>query len=475
MKNRRAFHRTTIILHNPITSPLRYREAKCSILCFLLILFSLFTFLDAQVPDTLWARTYGGANIDVAYSVCETSDGGYAATGYTYSFGAGQQDAYLVKTNSTGDIQWTATFGGTGMDGTHFVREVSDGYVLAGYTESFGGTGKNVYLIKTDAAGVAQHTGIYSTSLMDVAYAFCETPDNGYMFVGYKNGPSGWAKGDLWILRTNAVLDTLWTKAYGGGGEDYGISIQPTLDSCYIIAGVTSPSGNKDVWLVKIDANGDTVWTQTYGFALEDVGYGVNTTADSGYIITGYSNGTGSWTAGDLWLLKTDPAGDLLWDRVYGGSGEDFGFDVYPTFDDGYAIAGRRNTDIWFVRTDSLGDTLGTRTYGGAGTESALALYPTSDHGYIVGGYTTSFGSGSNDFWLLKMSPDVGVEDNNSLNVEYERLPATIISGQLNLPIQGEYRIYDISGRAIEPNLMAKGIYFVELNGRIIQKVVQVR
>jgi predicted secreted protein len=466
-----------IVSHNPTNITLRCGETKCVILCFLLILFSFFTFLHARVPDTLWARTYGGANIDVAYSVCQTSDGGYAITGYTYSFGAGQQDAYLVKTNSTGDTMWTATFGGTGMDGTHFVREVSDGYVLAGYTESFGGTGKNVYLIKTDTAGTAQHACTYSTSLMDVAYAFCETPDSGYIFVGYKNGPSGWVKGDLWVLRTDGELDTLWTKAYGGVGEDYGISIQPTLDSCYIISGTTSSfgAGGKDVWLVKINASGDTVWTRTYGFALEDVGYGVNTTADSGFIITGYINGTGAWTAGDLWLLKTDPAGILLWDRIYGGSGEDFGFDVYPTFDDGYAIAGRRDTDIWFLRTDFLGDTLGTRTYGGAGMESALALYPTSDNGYVIGGYTSSFGSGSNDFWLLKTSADVGVEDNNSFNINCDHVPATIVTGQLNLPIKGNYRMYDISGRIVTANKIAKGIYFVEVDGSIIHKIVKVQ
>lgn len=432
--------------------------------------------LHAQVPDTIWARTYGGSNIDVAYSACETSDGGYIATGYTFSFGAGQQDVYLVKTNSTGDVLWGTTFGGAAMDGAHFVRQVSDGgYVIAAYTESFGGGGKNVFLIKTDTAGTAEYTRTYSTPLMDVGYAFCETPDNGYMFVGYRNGPSGWYKGDLWILRTDATLDTLWTKTYGAAGEDYGISIQPTLDSCYIIAGVTSPSGNKDLWLVKVDAAGDIIWEQTYGYGLEDVAYGVNLTADSGYIITGYVDGIGQWTAGDLWLLKTDGLGDTLWTQRYGGPGEDFGFDVYTTFDNGYAIAGRRGADIWFLRMDSLGDTLGTRTYGGTGTESALSLYPTSDGGYIIAGYTDSFGSGSNDFWLLKTAPDVGVEGSNTTDIRHEHLPATIITGQMNLPMYENYKIYDITGRSIEPGIMIKGIYFIEVNGQIVKKVVKVR
>jgi hypothetical protein len=439
-------------------------------------LFASCIVLHAQVPDTLWARTYGGSNVDVAYSACETSDGGYIATGYTFSFGAGQQDVYLVKTNGTGDVLWATTFGGAAMDGAHFVRQVSDGgYVIAAYTESFGGGGKNVFLIKTDSTGTAEYMRTYSTPLMDVAYAFCETPDGGYMFVGYKNGPSGWYKGDLWILKTNATLDTLWTKTHGVAGEDYGNSIQPTLDSCYIIGGVISPSGNKDLRLVKVDAAGDIIWQQTYGYGLEDVAYGVNLAADGGYIITGYVDGIGQWTAGDLWLLKTDETGDTLWTRRYGGPGEDFGFDVYTTFDNGYAIAGRRGGDIWFLRMDSLGDTLGTRTYGGAGTESALSLYPTSDAGYIIAGYTESFGSGSNDFWLLRMAPDVGIEDGNSINIRRERIPGTIISGQLNLSMYENYKIYDITGRNVEPGMITKGIYFVEVDGQVVEKIVKVR
>jgi predicted secreted protein len=445
--------------------------------CYLLLP-SLSILLHAQIPDTVWSHTYGGTNTDILYSTCETSDGGFIAAGYTYSFGAGQQDAYLVKTYGNGDAAWTRTFGGSSMDGAHFVREAIDGgYVIAGYTESFGGGGKNVYLIKTDTAGYAEIPKTYATPLMDVAYAFCTTPDNGYMFVGYKNGPSGWAKGDLWILKTDVWLDTAWTKEYGGASEDYGISIQPTPDGGYIIAGSTMSfgAGGKDVWLVKIDANGDTSWTKTYGGVLEDVAYGVNVTADGGYIVSGYINGIGAWTAGDVWLLKTDSLGDTLWTVIYGASGEDYGFDVYQTPDNGYVTAGRGSNDFWLLRTDPQGDTLWTRKYGGAGTESALALSRTSDGGYIIGGYTTSFGSGLQDFWLIRTEPDVGIENGHSSNLLLDRLPATIITGQLNLPTHSEFKVYDISGRIVEPSMMVKGIYFVEVDGTVIHKLVKIK
>ncbi|UCG92998.1 MAG: T9SS type A sorting domain-containing protein [candidate division WOR-3 bacterium] len=452
-------------------------------LCCLFLTFSFLLppshfLLFGDPPDTLWARTFGGADIDVAYSVCETSDGGYIATGYTNSFGAGQQDAYLVRTNSSGDVVWTQTFGGASMDGAHFVREASDqGYVIAGYSETFGGGGKNMYLIKTDSSGQAEWTRTYATPLMDVAYAFCETPDSGYIFIGYKNGPSGWVKGDLWILKTDATLDTIWTREYGGAGEDYGVTIQQTLDGNYIIAGITSSFGanGKNVWIVKIDSNGDTLWTKVYGNNLEDVGYGVCSTSDGGYIVTGYINGTGQWTAGDLWLLKTDANGDTLWTKVYGTGGEDFGFDVYETPDGGYVVAGRYANDMWLLRTDASGDTIWTAKYGGGGVESALALGMTSDGGYIIGGYTTSFGFGANDFWIIKTEPDVGVEENNSIDIKKNGFSTTIISGQLTLPNHEEFRIYDISGRTVNRNHLSPGIYFIEIDGKIINKVIKVQ
>lgn len=445
--------------------------------------FSLFAIILAaplfgQVPDTLWSRTYGGANIDIAYSVYQTSDGGYVAAGYTNSFGAGQQDAYLVKTNHMGDTVWTATFGGAAMDGAHFVREANGGgYILAGYTESYGGAGKNVYLIRTDTAGTAEYTRTYSTSLMDVAYAFCATPDGGYMFVGYKNGPSGWAKGDLWILKTDGLLDTLWTKTYGGAGEDYGVTIQPAADSGYIICGSTTSfgSGGKDAWLVKIDEDGDTMWTKTYGGALEDVAYGVSVTADGGYVISGYINGTGAWTAGDLWLVKTDHLGETLWTAVYGVIGEDYGWDVYQTADNGYITAGQGSGDIWLLRTDALGDTLWTKRYGGAGAEAALALSITSDGGYIIAGYTTSFGAGSHDFWVLKIGPDVGINENAVDIVRDKNMAATIFGDHVPLQDLKQYRIYDISGRIVSPYRLAPGIYFMASPGKILKKIVKVR
>jgi hypothetical protein len=155
--------------------------------------------------DTLWSRTYGGTNWDKGYSVQQTSDGGYIIGGFTSSFGAGSYDVYLIKTNATGDTLWTRTYGGTGDDGGYSVQQTQDGgYIVAGWNNSFG-NGAQVYLVKTDASG-----------------------------------------------------DTLWTRNYGGTDYDYGRSVQQTTDGGYVIAGQTNSFGNStQVYLVKTDANGN--------------------------------------------------------------------------------------------------------------------------------------------------------------------------------------------------------------------------
>ncbi len=432
----------------------------------------------AQAPDTLWTKTYGGFDNDIAYSVSETSDGKYLVAGYTSSFGAGLQDAYLLKIDDDGDTLWTKTFGGSSMDGAHFVRETSDGcYLIAGYTESFGSGGKDMYLIKTDSAGVIQWTKVYGGVNQDVAYSLCETPDSGYIISGYRDGPSGWVKGDLWLLRTDVHGDTILTKSYGGVGEDYGVSIHVTPDAQCIIAGITSSfgAGGKDVWLLKVDTNGDTLWTKTYGETREDVGYGVSPTGDGGYIVTGYINGSGQWTAGDVWLLRTDASGDTQWTEVYGGAGEDFGFDVFPAVDNGYIIAGAGWGDVWLLRTDVTGDTIWTKTYGGSNPDASLALSITSDGGYIIGGWTRSFGAGNADVYLIKTEPDVGIKEENTTHVTTRQGRGTIISGPLHLPAHTQCTVYDIMGERVKPDAISPGVYFIEIDKKIIQKIIKIR
>lgn len=440
--------------------------------------------LLAIPPDTLWTRTYGGGGNDIAYSICTCIDGGYLIAGYTSSIGSGPQSAYFVRIDENGDTLWIRAYGGASWDGAHYVYETADTcYLVAGYTESFGAGGKDMYLLKLDRYGDSLWTKTYGGNLQDCAYVTCSAHDGGYIVAGYKNGPYGWVKGDLWILKINEDGDTLWTQMYGGNGDDYGISLRHTLDGNYIISGVNShqSAGGKDLWLLKVDLTGDTIWTKTYGTALEDVGYGVNTTSDSGYIVTGYINGTGSWTAGDLWLIRTDENGDSLWSRVYGSSGEDFGFDLFETPDHGFVIAGETGfgaglVDVWLVRTDENGDTTWTQTFGGSARDASLGMCINSDGGYVIAGHTSSFGSGNADVYVIKTGTDPGIQKEHGALLNPAVKKTLIIKGPFVLPLSTECSVYDCSGRKIHSGrLTIPGVYFIRYADDIEQKLIIVK
>jgi hypothetical protein len=196
-----------------------------------------------------------------------------------------------------------------------------------------------------------------------------------------------------------------WIKTYGGATSEEGNSVQQTSDGGYIIAGGTEPSyaaGSGDVYLVKTNASGDTLWTRTYGGKGDDRGNAVQQTVDGGYIVAGYTESFGH----DVYLVKTNAAGDTLWTRTYGGTGIDAGRAVQQTKDGGYLVAGQ--SDVYLVRTNASGDTLWTRTYGGKGYDFGYAVQQTSDRGCVIAGYTTSFGAGDNDVYLIGTNPSGG-------------------------------------------------------------------
>ncbi len=326
----------------------------------LLFIFTSVTF--AQAPDTFWTRIYGGTGDDRGYSVQQTSDGGYIMAGYTASFGAGLADVYLVKADSIGDSLWTRTYGGQYHDRGHSIDITSDGgFIIAGQTESFGVDSADVYLIRTDANG-----------------------------------------------------DSLWARTYGGTGNDIGWSVKQTSDGGYIITGSTSSfgAGSHDVWLIKTDSNGDTIWTTTYGGTDSDGGRSVQQTSDGGYVVTGYtySFGPGEY---DVYLIRTDSSGDTLWTRAYGSTLYDFGRSVDITSDGGFIITGciqvsphpYDNKAVYLVKTDSGGDTLWTKTISVPWPfvwEEAYSVQQTSDDGYIIGGFSDPYYGQSNYALLIR-------------------------------------------------------------------------
>jgi len=247
--------------------------------------------LFAQAPDTLWTKTFGGADYDWGISVQETSDSGYIIAGMTLSFGAGSFDAYLIKTNATGETLWTKTYGGNNYDFAASVQQTSDGgYIIAGMTFSFGAGLNDVWLIKTDSFGDSLWARTFGGTSMDASYSVQQTIDGGYIIVGWTES-FGRSDQDVYLIKTDSSGNDVWAKTYGGSGNDQGFSVVQTSDSGYIIVGNTRSfgPGDEDVYLLKTDKDGDLLWDKTYGGTNYDAAYSVKQTIDGGYIIAGYT------------------------------------------------------------------------------------------------------------------------------------------------------------------------------------------
>ena len=332
--------------------------------------------------DTVWTGTCGDTNEDGGNSVRQTSDGGYIITGYTGSFGAGGHDVYLVKTNASGDTLWTRTYGGTGGDEGNSVQQTADGgYIIAGYTWSFGAGSADVYLVKTSALGDTLWTRAYGGTKDDEGCSVRQTADGGYIIAGF-TASLGAGSQDVYLIKTNAQGDTVWTRTYGGTNGDMGNSVSQTSDGGYIITGYTKSfgAGYEDVYLIKTDASGDTVWTRTYGGTNSDEGSSVQQTADGGYIVAGCTRSFGAGNY-DVYLIKTNGHGDTLWTRAYGGTGIDWGNSVQQTSDGGYIITGYTHSfgagheDVYLIKTDANGN---------VGIQEPLTWHPASPTRILV-------------------------------------------------------------------------------------------
>jgi ribosomal protein S11 len=259
-----------------------------------------------------FAKTYGGTYRDYASSVQQTSDGGYIVAGGTTSFGAGLSDVFLVKTDASGNIIWAKTYGGTNSDWAFSVQQTSDGgYIVAGRTYSFGAGEDDAFLVKTDASGNIIWAKTYGGTGYDNASSVQQTSDGGYIVAGwtYSFGAGDY---DIFLIKTDANGNIIWAKTYGGTDDDRAYSVQQTSDGGYIVAGYTASfgAGFYDIFLIKTDANGNLQWAKTYGEMDDDWASSVQQTSDGGYIVAG---GTTSFGAGwsDFFLIKTDANGSI--------------------------------------------------------------------------------------------------------------------------------------------------------------------
>lgn len=359
-------------------------------------LFFLIQGRSAPAQSLEWFRTYGDTSRELGYSVQQTSDSGYVIAGVKYPW------LYLFKTTASGDTVWTRKY--NIMYPGYCVQQTSDsGYIIAA----------DIVLVKTNLSGGIIWKRNYSL-FQDMRRVYCvqQNCDGGYILVGA--GHLLPEPEDVILIKTDSTGDTLWTHTYGGDSSDVGWSVQQTADGGFVIAGWTESfgAGRTDVYLIKTDSIGDTMWTRTHGGTEHDRAFSLQQTLDGGYIVAGHTFSYGN--APQVYLIKTDSTGDSLWTHRYGWSGIDEGYSVQQTYDSGYIVCGNTNvldpseSDVYLIKTDPAGDVIWTRIFGGEYEEWGYSVQQTLDSGYIVVGSSDSYYSGDQrnaDVYLIKVAP----------------------------------------------------------------------
>ncbi|ASJ02674.1 hypothetical protein A3L09_05075 [Thermococcus profundus] len=366
-----------------------------------------------------WERTFGKEiDHDYGYSVQQTIDGGYIIVGTTVL--QGSDDVYLVKIDSKGNLEWEKRFEGDDNDGAYDVQQTPDGgYITVGYTESLK-SGRKVYLIKTDSSGNLEWEKAFGGERAIEGHSVQPTDDGGYIITGRKYTPNS-----IYLTKIDSKGNIEWENEYGGIRDNFfghvgDHPVQQTKDRGYITVGYvySTKTQSNDVYLVKTDSGGYIEWTRTFGREGDDRGFSVQQTADGDYIIAGttFSSDSGGY---NVYLIKVDPTGNLRWEKTFGESNADCGFSVLQTDDGGYTIVGytfssSKGYDVYLIKTDPDGnlewekafdaESVHDPTQGGV-WDKGYSIRQTGDGGYIIVGYTYSIETRSNDVYVIKLSP----------------------------------------------------------------------
>lgn len=372
---------------------------------------SLYLCLPAQLSaQDLFVNAYGGTGNEWAYSIQQTTDGGYVLSGPSSSFGAGGYDFWIAKLDASGSIVWQKTYGGTSDDMPNSMQQTTDGgYVLAGRTQSFGAGNFDVWVLKLDGSGNRVWQRSFGGTGLDAAYSIQQTLDgsNYYVSAWMVNGTNGY---DFLLIKLDSSGNSVWQRTYGGKWDDYPYASCLTTDGGVVMAGATtlSSGATTDDWVVKVNSSGNVVWQKAFGGTQNDAVQSISTTADGGFILAGRTESFGAGNM-DLWILKLDASGNTVWQETYGGSGIDWGFAAQQTPDGGYLAAGRTDSfsagsgDAWILKLDASGNSEWQKRYGGTGMDYAYAVSLAADGSLLVGGVTASLGAGNYDAMFLKL------------------------------------------------------------------------
>ncbi len=373
-----------------------------------------------------WQKTFGGRSRDEANSIQQTADVGYIVAGRTWSFGSEGYDVYILKLNSKGELEWEKTFGGENDDEANSIQQAMDGgYIVAGWTESFGSEGEDVYVLKLDAKGQLGWQKTFGGKYDDEANSFQKTADGGYIVAGWTKS-FGSGEKDVYTLKLNAKGEIEWQKTFGGKDDDEAELIQQTADGGYIVVGWTASlgSGGEDVYILKLNSKGEAEWQKTFGGESDDEANSFQKTADGGYIVAGWTKSFGSGGE-DVYILKLNSKGEVEWQKTFGGKNNDGANSIQLTADGGYIVAGWTSSfgsgeaDVYILKLDVKGQLEWQKMFGGEYIDEAKSIRQTTDGGYIVVGSTESFDSGVQDIYILKLDAKGQLEWQKTFGGEY--------------------------------------------------------
>jgi hypothetical protein len=379
------------------------------------------------IGDTIWTRFYGGYDKDVPVTVLQTPDNGFMIAGWTYSFGMGDVEYYLIRTDSNGDTLWTRTYGTLNNDVATSAALTRDGGIIVAGTTPINDLGTDIYLMKIDWQGNLEWQRTYGGAREDSVRCIATTRDKGYILCGSTNsfGGSGF---DVYVIKLDSVGDTVWTHRSGGIANDGGAAICQTVDDNYLLTGWTTSDDNHNIYTEKISQTGSTIWYWGYSAGIDCQGLSIVSTRDNNAVISGYAYNIPQYN--DCYVAKIGNFGQPQWSRTFGGSHQEFGNSIRKGHNNGYVIGGSRwvsffpdTTQFYLAVTDSMGNRIWDRTYGFGALDEGAWAEPTSDGNYVIVGRTNCFDPLTYDICLIKVCGTVtGVDENPAVFPDNDNL-----------------------------------------------------
>ncbi|MFP3872608.1 MAG: hypothetical protein ACOCTR_04105 [Candidatus Natronoplasma sp.] len=435
---------------------MKVKKAERYIALTVIAIIAITLFIPATAEGRLkesWSRNYGGEFHDVAHEVLTTEDGGFLLAGYSNSFGQYRRDqVFVVKTNSNGYTEWRREIGGEFTDRAYAAANTEDGgYILAGSTTSYGGRdNQDAYLVKIDSEGEVEWENNFGGDHNEIAYDIIQTSDEGFILVG-STVTFGHRGRDWWIVRTDSEGQKLWSRYYGGDQDETATSVVETSDGNFVVGGHTASYGDPGygLWTIEIDedeidqdkeeeemTDKEGVSLKEYLFSLDLAEYGeylekgpINETLREEFEVEGHdveddaelSEEEERWFISKdgkkLFRIEMDYEMDLMnvylekpvvWETNIGGFLDDKIHDLILTEDGGFAATGetrsyaQNGTDFWLVKLDPAGREEWNESYGGTYVEVAHSLIQTGEGTYMMAGYETSWGGVQEDVFVVE-------------------------------------------------------------------------